>query len=483
MSLRRRSALSLLTVTLLVSVSFLAAADTVTTMGAQLPTGRYYLAAASDGEHIYAFGGNEHGTGTNLRHILRYDPATDHLSPMGAQLEAGRTRVTTVWADNEEVFYLIGGRQTPAESSTTSQISRFDPETDTLTVVDQMPVQHRSAAAVWHDGCAYIFGGGGPGFGATDDIYHYCPGSGVTILAASLPGYSKEHAAFKIGDYAYIVGGSGASPKDSIIRFDLNTHAITTMGAKLPTESRLLMATTNGHCGYIFGGTSNLAENGRQDWIARYDPTTDQLFTSSETLPSARFAAGAAFLDGASYVLGGWTDSQSREIVRIEQDSCIVDTDEDGLSDSDEAALGTDPNDPDTDDDGWLDGAEVDCSKDPLDGASTPTDFDSDGICDALDDDNDNDGLTDEEELALGTDPHDPDTDDDDLNDRREGVFGTDPLDPDTDDDCYLDGREVRAGSDPTRTASFPLFGIPVELLVNNGYSRDLVCMWQGLNG
>ena len=44
-----------------------------------------------------------------------------------------------------------------------------------------------------------------------------------------------------------------------------------------------------------------------------------------------------------------------------------VDTDADGLADADEAAAGTDPNNPDSDGDGMLDGAEVFAGTDPLD--------------------------------------------------------------------------------------------------------------------
>ena len=46
-----------------------------------------------------------------------------------------------------------------------------------------------------------------------------------------------------------------------------------------------------------------------------------------------------------------------------------------------------DYNDEDDDNDGWNDPVEQSCSTDPLDNASTPTDTDSDGGCDFLDDD------------------------------------------------------------------------------------------------
>lgn len=64
--------------------------------------------------------------------------------------------------------------------------------------------------------------------------------------------------------------------------------------------------------------------------------------------------------------------------------------------------------------------------------------------------DTDKDGLTDEEEAALRTDPLLADTDADGLSDQEEvRVWGSDPLNKDTDGDGFEDGMEVRAGYDP----------------------------------
>lgn len=53
--------------------------------------------------------------------------------------------------------------------------------------------------------------------------------------------------------------------------------------------------------------------------------------------------------------------------VAIFVDDCVVDTDNDGLTDGEEITLGTDPNNPDTDGDGINDGDEVMNGTDPLD--------------------------------------------------------------------------------------------------------------------
>ncbi|MFW0862140.1 MAG: hypothetical protein ACKKL6_00985 [Candidatus Komeilibacteria bacterium] len=65
--------------------------------------------------------------------------------------------------------------------------------------------------------------------------------------------------------------------------------------------------------------------------------------------------------------------------------------------------------------------------------------------------DDDGDGITNEQELAIGTDPFNPDSDNDGLFDKEEVVtYGTDPLNEDSDGDGYLDGAEVKAGYNPS---------------------------------
>jgi hypothetical protein len=76
--------------------------------------------------------------------------------------------------------------------------------------------------------------------------------------------------------------------------------------------------------------------------------------------------------------------------------------------------------------------------------------------------DTDGDGLMDDEENTLGTNPALVDTDGDGLNDREElRIYGTDPLNQDTDGDTYLDGDEVRNGYNPN--GSGKLLNLPTE--------------------
>jgi hypothetical protein len=67
--------------------------------------------------------------------------------------------------------------------------------------------------------------------------------------------------------------------------------------------------------------------------------------------------------------------------------------------------------------------------------------------------DSDGDGLSDQREAELGTDPLKPDTDGDTLKDGDEVLkYGTNPLNVDTDGDGFPDGVEIQNGFNPRGT-------------------------------
>ena len=119
----------------------------------------------------------------------------------------------------------------------------------------------------------------------------------------------------------------------------------------------------------------------------------------------------------------------------------LTDTDGDLLVDELEKQYGTDINEQDTDGDTVSDYIEVVVlGTDPLK---------KDGYLDT-----DGDGLTNAEEIGLGTNPGDADTDADMLSDAEELDLGTDPCNYDTDGDGVSDGKEVELGTDPLTAQS-----------------------------
>ena len=113
------------------------------------------------------------------------------------------------------------------------------------------------------------------------------------------------------------------------------------------------------------------------------------------------------------------------------------DTDGDGLPDELEVIIGTDPTDPDSDGDGLPDGFEVGVVP------TLPVDTDGDGIIDALDADDDGDGiLTRDEDLDGDGSPVDDDSDGDGIPNY---------LDADDDNDSVLTKNEdIDGDGDPT---------------------------------
>lgn len=98
----------------------------------------------------------------------------------------------------------------------------------------------------------------------------------------------------------------------------------------------------------------------------------------------------------------------------------IIDSDSDGLSDEDEIRLyHTNSNNPDTDADGYLDGEEIKNSYSPLVPNKKMSQADAD-----------QDGLTDELEVAFGSDPTKSDSDGDGYPDGLEIKKGYNPIDP-----------------------------------------------------
>ncbi|NQW30051.1 MAG: OmpA family protein [Ignavibacteria bacterium] len=191
--------------------------------------------------------------------------------------------------------------------------------------------------------------------------------------------------------------------------------------------------------GFELYATDNLVFNGKVTMRVGVSEWLDDLDLTQATSAKDDFAT---FSVGFSYYVFG-----------------DADLDKDGLSNSREKVLGTDPLNPDTDGDGLQDGPEVHkYHSNPL-----LVDTDADGLPDGAEvntyntdptrEDSDSDGLKDGEEVARKTDPAKADTDGDGLLDGDEVLrYKTDPLNTDTDRDGLSDGDEVQTYStDPIK--------------------------------
>jgi outer membrane protein assembly factor BamB len=126
------------------------------------------------------------------------------------------------------------------------------------------------------------------------------------------------------------------------------------------------------------------------------------------------------------------------------------DEDIDGLTEQEEIELGTDPLNPDSDGDGMSDGYEINSGLNPLDDADADGDIDSDGLSNL-------------NEHDLGTEPNDEDSDSDGLSDGEEvNVIGTKPNREDTDGDGFTDKVEVDEGLNPLDPSDGDLYFLTI---------------------
>ena len=156
-----------------------------------------------------------------------------------------------------------------------------------------------------------------------------------------------------------------------------------------------------------------------------------------------------------------WLDSDNDGI----GDNQDLDDDNDGISDTYEGICFTDPKNPydfpgdydrdtipncidkDDDQDGYLDQDEIECGSDPLDEADFPLDTDQDLLANCIDPDDDNDSYLDEIDAFPLDSLEWLDTDGDGIGNN---------VDKDDDDDCYSDTIEISESSDPLDSNSIP---------------------------
>lgn len=257
-------------------------------------------------------------------------------------------------------------------------------------------------------------------------------------------------------------------------------------------------------------------------WAPTY-PWTASYFGGVATNLVARPVTGYVF-DHWEYTVGPTAlaiteDTNSMNVLQPENIVAFFiadnpDLDGDGITNTDEGTIGTDPTNPDTDGDGVNDGTEVNNGSDPLDPCSpnlnaANCDSDGDGITnpnegtigtDPTNPDTDGDGINDGTEVNNSSDPLDPcdpvaalpectfDTDGDGVSNAQEGIIGTDPENPDSDGDGINDGTEVDNGTNPLDScdpnkvgfACNPGILVPTGFSPNGDNNNDLLRVFAG---
>lgn len=141
----------------------------------------------------------------------------------------------------------------------------------------------------------------------------------VRDLAAPLPKPLTLHTAAWASGAAFVFGGtsSPSGMQNYVIRYDPSTNEHVIMGPRLPTPLASHMAASTGSAVYVFGGWDNNGQGRRA--ILRYDPATDTLTTMAAQLPFVLAESDAAW-DGRYVWLAGGRDASGlrREVLRYE---------------------------------------------------------------------------------------------------------------------------------------------------------------------
>ena len=225
--------------------------------GATLPTPRYDMATATDGRHVYLFGGWD---GTILDDVLRYDPVLDQLTVLDARLPTPVYSADAAF--DGRYVYVVGGSAGLGGAGGIRNVYRFDPQTETFTDLGPILPTARSGSAVLFDGRHLVVMGG-------------CDNGCRTTFA-------------------------------DVWRYDVQTGAASVTGT-LPFGRGGTATTFDGARGFVFGGATYTGVF--TDQILVYDPLTGTVAVDAAKLPGPRGDGEAAQVGALSYYVGGNTGS------------------------------------------------------------------------------------------------------------------------------------------------------------------------------
>lgn len=413
--------------------------ERVTTSDGSADIARHESGAVAVDGKLFLLGGRSN------RPIEVYDPANRTWRTIGpAPLELHHFQPVAV---GTKIYVVAAFTCCFPDEDNVDDIHVFDTVTELWSTQGGLPTERArgSAAAVVRDGLIYVIGGNtlGHNGGAVSWFDRFDPATGDWDVLPDAPNARDHFSAVIVNDKLVAAAGrisdlpdvfDNAVEPTNIYDFSTNTW---TVGANIPTLRAGALVGAAGNEMLVAGGEIS-GLSGSLPTTEAYNVTTDQ-WRTLQPMNDGRHSGGGSVLNGVLHVVsgsatrGGGGEFSSHETLDL--DTMIdQDRDNDGLSNSDEEAVyNTDPDVADTDNDQANDGAEIDAGSDPL----NP--------------DTDDDGLSDGAELnTYNSSPLLKDTDDDGLNDDVEVLqWNTDPTLSDSDDDGLKDAEEVIRKTSP----------------------------------
>jgi serine/threonine protein kinase/N-acetylneuraminic acid mutarotase len=281
------------------------------TEGAEIPTPREHVGAASDGRYLYAVGGRELSADQNSAAVERYDPASDSWTELEGMPKATGS-VGAAYVGGRLI--TVGGESI---SSVSDAVQAYDIQKRTWSQLPALPTARHGVAVSALKNSLYAVGGATvPGhLGSTKeaDVLDLSGAPAETPTTAGLkwraiadaPSKRQYAGATDVGGRAWLIGGIGAGETATAetAAYDraINTW---TAGPQLPRPLHHLMAVTYKGEAVVIGGFVPGAEltSGQSD---RVYVLRGGAWEQLPRLNHARAAAAAAVVGDSIVVVGG----------------------------------------------------------------------------------------------------------------------------------------------------------------------------------
>lgn len=214
-------------------------------------------------------------------------------------------------------IYVMGG--VGADNQPVATVEAYDPATRKWMTCSAMPTTRALLAAAVVNGTIYTFGGTTMGLDKLGVVEAYDPGTDTWSRRADLPTPRNSHSAVAVGDRIFVMGGWGLDEPEggweavdlteapafpTVEIYDPATNTWT-RGADVPTPRALLaLAAVEGSIYAIGGGVRTQGQDEPSFLVEVYDTAEDR-WAIGLPMPTPRFAASAAVIEGRIVVTGG----------------------------------------------------------------------------------------------------------------------------------------------------------------------------------
>ena len=258
------------------------------------------------GTEMIVWGGRNFGQNLWFNTGARYNPTTDTWTPtsVGANVPGGRYRHTAVWTGTEMLIWGGLNGQFPGPTA----VGRYDPGTDTWTTSPagaNTPSSRNGHSAVWTGTEMLVWGGTviGPGT-KTNTGGRYDPATNTwsaTSTGTNVPAARSGHTGLWTGSELIVWGGESSSTLNTGGRYDPSTDSWlpTSTSAGVPATRTDYTAVWTGSTMIVWGGQTQGGEG------AAYDPASDSWFALPLSGLGKRYSHSAVWTGTEMIVWGG----------------------------------------------------------------------------------------------------------------------------------------------------------------------------------